>query len=149
MTLRGHLRRSAAGAYAAIGVVAGHRLRRGRADALRVCEVADDDRGAPQAPLGQVAGEPGQRLLTGLREGLAEHEVLGRVPGEGHLGEDDDVGAVLGGPRRPGGDQRGVAGDVADAGVDLGQGHSELHGFAHVPILVRAPATRPGGELPG
>ena len=91
-------------------------------------EVPDDDGDVAEPLLGERRGQLDQRALAGVREGLPQHEVLGRVAGQRHLGEDDEVGAGLGRRRRPPGDQLGVAGEVTDAGVDLGQTHPQLPG---------------------
>ena len=88
-------------------------------------------------------------MLAGVREGLAQHEVLGGIAGQRHLREDDEVDAVPGGLRRPGAHQLGVAGEVTDAGVDLGQPHPQLRPLlliAHGPSLVVGTAERPGGD---
>jgi hypothetical protein len=55
--------------------------------------------------------------------------------------------AVAGGLRRPLADQVGVAPEVADARVDLGQAHPELHGLllVHGSILVSGDRERRGG----
>ena len=64
---------------------------------------------------------PVDRLARVGEEVLLQQQVLGRVAGDGQLGEEDQLrarafarGAVLA-------DLRLVAGDVADDGVDLGQ----------------------------
>ena len=101
-------------------------------------EVADDDCDAAEALLGQVGGEVDQRVLTGPREGLAQHQVLGRVAGQRHLGEDRQVRTGLGGLRRPPGDQAGVARQVAHRGVDLGAGDPQLR-----PHVLSLPAGAP------
>ena len=110
-------------------------------------QVADDDGDLAQAVVGQLRREVDEGLLAGVREGLAQHEVLGRIAGQGHLGEHDEVDAVAGGLRRPLADQVGVAREVADAGVDLGQAHPELHGLllVHGSILVSGEGERRGG----
>ena len=89
------------------------------------------------APAGDRLGEADQRdhladalrqLLdrpaVGLDEVALQVEVLGRVAGHAELGEDRQVGALVAGPADPGGDLRGVAVDVADGRVDLGEGYA-------------------------
>ncbi|HEX8582092.1 MAG TPA: nitrilase-related carbon-nitrogen hydrolase, partial [Acidimicrobiales bacterium] len=128
---------------------------RGRARALGVRQVADDDGEVAQPAVGERGRQVDERLLAGGREGLAQHQVLGRVAGEGHLGEDDEVGSRARRPRRPAAHQVRVAREVADAGVDLGHRHSELHRRrVHASILVvvrseRRDGSRTGGRLAG
>ena len=63
-------------------------------------------------------------------EGLAQEQVLGRVAGDGQLREGDDVGAEVAGAVGVVDDLVGVALEVADGGVDLGEGYSEgVHGL--------------------
>ena len=97
---------------------------------------------SPSPSVGQVGREVDEGVLAGVREGLPQHEVLGRIAGQGHLGEDDEVDAVPGGLRRPGAHQVGVPREVADAGVDLGQAHPQLRPLlliVHGSILVSVP----------
>jgi hypothetical protein len=112
-----------------------------------VLQVADDDRDVPEALLLQRRRELDQRALAGVREGLPQHQVLGRIPGEGRLGEDDEVGARLGRLRRPLGHQLRVPGEVTDAGVDLSQTYPQLHRLliVHRSSLVAVRGERPGG----
>ncbi len=58
-------------------------------------------------------------------EGAAQDEVFGRVAGDGQLRERDDVGAEIAGAADPVDDLRGVAGQIADGGVDLRQGDAQ------------------------
>jgi hypothetical protein len=53
-------------------------------------------------------------------------EVLGRVAGDAELGKDDQLGPRLTGADDPLRHLGGVAVDVADGGVDLGQGQAHL-----------------------
>ena len=101
-------------------------------------QVADHHGDLAQAVVGQPGGEVLDGVHAGVREGLAQHEVLGRIPGERHLGEHDEVDAVPGSLRRPGAHQVGVAGQITDAGVDLGETYPELHRLliVHGSILV-------------
>jgi hypothetical protein len=64
------------------------------------------------------------RSTTACSLASAQDEVLRRVAGERHLGEHDEVRAGPGGLRRPVLHRLGVADEVTDRGVDLGQGHS-------------------------
>ena len=104
-----------------------------------------------QPVVGQVRRELDEGALARVREGLAQDEVLGRIAGEGHLGEHDEVDAVPGGLPRPGAHQVGVALEVTDAGVDLGQAHPQLPGLliGHVAQCCRRPGSlaRWGGCL--
>ena len=72
-----------------------------------------------------VRGDLGQRLVVVGDEPGLQHEVLRRVPGDGQLGEGDDV--ATGGLRLVvGGDDLGdVAVEVADRRVQLGEGDSQ------------------------
>ena len=90
-------------------------------------EVPHDDGDVAQALLGQGGGQVDERVLAGPGEGLAQHEVLGGIAGEGHLGEDHEVRAVLGGLAVHVRTSSALPGEVADPGVDLGQGHPQLH----------------------
>ena len=96
----------------------------------RVVEVAigvdeADDRRAATG----VRGDLGQRLeVVGDEPGL-QHEILRRVPGDGQLGEGDDVAAGRLGLVVGGDDLGDVALEVADRRVQLGEsdpqaGHS-------------------------
>ena len=130
LRLRVHAEDSGAagvGVTGPVGVVDRRVVDRRRAAALGVRQVPDDDGDVAQPLLGQRRGQVDERVLAGPGEGLAEHEVLGRIAGQGHLREDDEVRAGLGGLRRPRAHQLGVPGEVADPGVDLGQGHPQLH----------------------
>jgi hypothetical protein len=121
---------------------------RGRSAALGVRQVADDDGDVAQALLGERRGQIDEGVLAGPGEGLPQHEVLRRIAGQGHLREDDEVRPGVGGLRRPGAHQLGVAGQVTDTGVDLGQGHAQLHRLliVHGHSLVGPDGIRPGGQ---
>jgi hypothetical protein len=69
-------------------------------------------------------------------EAWLEQQVLGRVSGERQLGKKDDVGCGGAGLRQAGPDLGGVAVDVADREVELGQCDSQ-HGHG------RARGSRP------
>ena len=69
----------------------------------------------------------------------AQEQVLGRVPREAELGQEDELGAGI--ARTPDRlrDQLRVAVDVTDGGIDLGEGEPEMNGFGHTPKYGRAP----------
>src|SRR5262249_24937601 len=64
------------------------------------------------------------RAPVRLDEVALQVEVLGRVSRQAELGEDRQLRAGVGGPVDPLGDPGGVAVDVADGGVDLGEGYA-------------------------
>ena len=110
----------------------------------RSVEVADDDRQVAEAVGGEVArraaserglGTPRRRTSAGPgpRPGSRSAPSRGRRRGGRRL---------LGGLRRPAADRRGVAGEVADGGVDLGQGEAQLRHAASV--VGGADDARPG-----
>ncbi len=94
--------------------------------AVHPVEVAHHHRQVAQPVGGQVGGERLQGVPAGVDEGGAQSEVLDRVAGEHHLGEGGQVRAGVGGRASPPPDQRGVAGQVADGRVHLGQGQAQL-----------------------
>ena len=61
-----------------------------------------------------------------LDERAPQHQIFGRVAGEHHLGEGDEMRAALGRVLRPGDDVVCVAVEVADDRVDLGEGEAQL-----------------------
>jgi len=89
-------------------------------------DVPHDDRELAEP----LVGEPPRRGLQGGDGGVdergAQHQVLHRVPGEEHLGEDDEVRAAVGRLTRPFEQLVGVAGQVPDRRVGLGQSYAEL-----------------------
>ena len=101
----------------------------GRGGRLAAAAVADDD-GELAGPLvGQPAGQVLERVEAGLHERVAQHQVLRRVPGEHHLGERDEVAALLGGVPGPAAHGVCVAREIAYRAVDLSQSDPELrHG---------------------
>ena len=124
---------------ASVGALSAWSVDRGGAAALGVRQVADDD-GELAQPLPRRAsrGQVDHRLLAGPGERLAQHEVLGRVAGQGHLGEDHQVRAGVGGRRATtGSPARLLPGQVTDARVDLGEGHPQLHAHTTSLIAVR------------
>ncbi len=64
---------------------------------------------------------PSEGLLAGVEEVGLEQEILGRVAADHQLGEDDEIGPGLARPPDPLGGEGGVAVDVADGRVHLGQ----------------------------
>ena len=88
--------------------------------------VVDVDVGIDEADDG---GDAAQRLLNDALEGpqviedeaAAQQQVLGRVAGQRQLREGDEVGAEVAGAVGVLDDLVGVALEVADGGVDLGQ----------------------------
>jgi hypothetical protein len=89
-------------------------------------EVSDDHGELTEAVGVQVVRELCQRRPAGLDETGAQREVLDGVPGEHHLGEGSDVRTGVVRRRRPLPDQGGIAGEVAERGVDLGQREAQL-----------------------
>ena len=65
-----------------------------------------------------------ERPRGGLEEPRSKEQVLGRVAGDGQLGEEDEVGATRPGLLEPAEDAAAVAVEVADNGVDLGEGEA-------------------------
>ncbi len=67
--------------------------------------------------------------MDGLDERGAQDQVLDRIAGQEHLGEDHQVGAALVGPAGPFEEPVGVPGEVADDGIGLGECDAKLsHG---------------------
>ncbi len=89
-------------------------------------DVADDHGQFAQALPLQAAGHLLQRVDTGVHEGRAQHEVLDRVAGEEHLGEDDEVSSALGGVAGPRDQPVRVGAQVAYGRVRLCQGNAQL-----------------------
>ena len=87
--------------------------------------MADDQMQTRQ--IRQLRRQPRQRLGAGLHEGRPQQQVLGRVAAEREFGRQHDGGALRMGGARGLRQQAGVAGEVADRGVDLRDG--QLHGF--------------------
>ena len=74
-------------------------------------------------------------------------EVLGRIAGQAELGEDRQLGALACGAPDPLGDLGGVAVDVADGRVDLGQRYAQ--GCLGVVTLEVSPPKPCGTRLSG
>ena len=93
-----------------------------REHGARVREVALEDRAADEGgdPLRRerdlVERGPGR-----LEEARPQEQVLGRIPGDGELGEDDEVGAGRAGLPDRVDDERPVPGEIADDGIELGE----------------------------
>ena len=60
-----------------------------------------------------------------MDEGATQEEVFGRVAGEGKFGQGDEVAGLGFGLVDGVEDAVGVAGEVADGGIDLGKGDAE------------------------
>ena len=110
-----------------------------------VAEVAAARNRLGEADEGDDLPDAASQLLDGAPVGLDEVplqvEVLGRVAGQAELGEDDQLGALVAGADDPLGDLRGVAVDVADGGVDLGQGYTQARVLSAVTSEVSPSAT--------
>ena len=63
---------------------------------------------------------------SGVVAWLDGEQVAGRVAADDQLGQDHQVCALFAGPGDGVGDASGVGGEVADGGVELGEG--DLHG---------------------
>ena len=98
----------------------------------------------------RLAREPLERLDVRLGEVVLEIEVLGRVTGEGELGQDDEFRPRVAGVGDRRGDQPGVALDVADGGVDLGERNRQSHwgvgSLAHSMFRRLTDIAKPGGD---
>ena len=75
--------------------------------------------------LADAAGQVLDRGPIGFDEMALQVEVLGRIAGHAELREDRQIGALGGGAADPIGDLGGVAVDVADRGVDLGERYAQ------------------------
>ena len=111
--------------------LAGGPAQRGRRR-LGAAAVADHHRDVAGALVGQPGGQRLERVQAGLHEGRPQHQVLRRVAGQHHLREGDQVAALLDRLRRPRADDVGVARQVADGAVDLGESDPQLgHGSGY------------------
>ena len=87
-----------------------------------VREIAIEERHADEG--GDPLGRPRdlvERGPGGLEEAGPQEQVLGRIAGDGQLGEDDEVRALRARLADRVDDERPVAGKVADDGVELGE----------------------------
>ena len=69
-------------------------------------------------------GDLFERPRSGLEEAGPEEQILGRVARDRQLGEEDEVGAARARLLEAGEDPVAVAVEVADDGVDLGEGEA-------------------------
>ena len=76
-----------------------------------------DERGQPRAFLRDLP----QRRLRGAHEGRAQEQILGRIPRDGELGKEHEVGARRARVRDTGENAFAVAVQVAHDDVDLGE----------------------------
>ena len=88
---------------------------------IEMIEIAHDADQVAESVGDQVSGELMQACHGGVLEGRTQGEILDGVAGEGHLGEDHEVGATLLGEARLAAYQRRVAGQIAHHGVHLGE----------------------------
>ena len=95
----------------------------GVVDVLVHVDEADDD---GQAAAGR--DDPLQLAQVVADEARLQQQVLGRIARQGQLREDHQVGALGARVADPLHDPVGVAHQVADDGVELGQGHPEYPG---------------------
>ena len=101
---------------------------------VRTIQIADNgDKIAEAAPV-QAAGEPGDGDPGGLDKGLPQGQVLDRVAGERHLGEQDQMGTRNVSPLGPLHNQVRIGGDVADRRVELSKSDSKVRHFFSVSI---------------
>ena len=82
---------------------------------------ADED-GRASGHFGRDAGE---FLRAAMNEAAAHEEVAGKVPHEGQLGRDDEVGAESLRLADAAHDERGVAADIARGWIDLKQRNAQ------------------------
>ncbi len=105
---------------------------RGRVEGVRVggggARLGEpDERGNAPDPV----RDPRQRLRVRLEEVPLQVEVLGRVSGQGQLGKDHEVGALLARTTDPFRDQARVLGEGPDGGIDLGECQAQSGYVAH------------------
>ena len=83
----------------------------------------------PGPPSAVSLGQVGDGGFAGFDEGGFADQVFGGVAADGELGGYDQVGALCGGFGAGAADAGDVDGDLAQVGVDLGQGDAEVrHG---------------------
>jgi hypothetical protein len=101
---------------------------------VRTIQIADNGDKIAEAPTVQAAGEPGDGDPGSLDEGLPQGQVLDRVAGERHLGEQDQVGTCNMSPLGPLHNEVCIGGDVADRRVELSKSDSKVRHFLSVSI---------------
>ena len=86
----------------------------------RVREIAIEERAADERgdPLGG-GSDLVERGAGGLDEARAEEQILGRIACDGELGEQDEIGPGAACLTDRVDDERSVAGEIADDGVEL------------------------------
>jgi hypothetical protein len=80
-------------------------------------------------------GELPQGLAHRRQELAPKQQVLGRISGQGELGEEDQLGARVARLLHPPAGQLEVAFDVPHGGVDLGKRQSQVRRFGHEPSM--------------
>ena len=68
-----------------------------------------------------ASGDLVERGSGGLEEARPQEQVLGRIPRDGELREDDEVGSRRAGLPDRIDDERPVTGEIADDGIELGE----------------------------
>lgn len=101
----------------------------------------DDAVAAPRSVQGLRQPRQCPRRCRGERR--IQRQILDRIPGQGHLRKHDHVGTVMGGTDGPFDDRRRIRFEIADDGIDLGEGESE--GLHRVDASARRPSL-PGSE---
>src|SRR5581483_11809571 len=86
---------------------------------VRIVVIVDESDDGGDAPGGR--DQLVKRGAVVLDKGAAQDEIFRRVAGDGQLRETDEVDAQLPRPLDLANDAGGVAGEVADGGIDLGQ----------------------------
>jgi len=88
---------------------------------VRSVRVPDDHRKRAETLVGQTRRERDRRRTGGAQEAGTGRQVLDRVPGQRHLTDREQIGSGGGSGTRGNQDLLGVAGEVSDRGVCLGQ----------------------------
>jgi hypothetical protein len=81
----------------------------------------DDDHGIEVSAL-ESASQGFQAIVRGFDKGVTKRQVFDRVPGEEHFGQNQNVGTTSTRFERGGDDLAGIARQVTDDGIGLGQG---------------------------